>query len=333
MDDPSMAAAVAEPRPPPPRAAGSRRGFFGFLKDGVLVTTRNRSLFLPLAALHAARSLALLAARILAIRYLGPTLGLKADGDDGFFSALLDKFLDGRWWLLPVGVAYLVADVANMVLGQAIQVAMVCAAVASCSAASIEGGPGRTTLTLASLLGEVRRNLSRYMETDVFVQVVGLASAFAGMLVLVAVLTAAAAYLHVGPLPGELVYFLLHLIATPVILIYYSIAREVAVVVSVAEPGLRAGGAFRRARQLTRGAKKVAQATLHALLSRALNKAVWKMYAVTMARVPAAPFWLDAVVVYMLVGAVDVLYMATVTAYYFDCKRTEEEKAGHIHIE
>ena len=41
-----------------------------------------------------------------------------------------------------------------------------------------------------------------------------------------------------------------------------------------------------------------------------------------------------AIVVYMLVGAVEVLYTATVTAYYFDCKRTEEEKAaGHIHME
>lgn len=325
-----MAAAVVQPRPPPPRAAGSRRGFFAFLKDGVLVTTRNRGLFLPLGALHAARLLALLAARIVALRYLGPTLGLKANGDDGFFSALLD----GRWWLLPAGAACLVADVANMVLGQAIQVAMVCAAVASCSAASIEGGPGRTTLTLASLLGEVRRNLSGSMATAVFVQVVGLASAVACMLVLLAVLAAADAYMGLGPIPGELVYFLLHLIATPVVFIYYSVAREVAVVVSVAEPGLRAGGALQRARRLTRGAKKVAQATLHTILSWALNKAVWKMYAVAMARVPAAPFWLDAIVVYMLVGAVEVLYMATVTAYYFDCKRTGEEKAsGHIHME
>jgi len=184
------------------------------------------------------------------------------------------------------------------------------------------------------LLGEVRRNLSGYMETAVFVQVVGLASAVACMLVLLAVLAAADAYMGVGPIPGELVYFLLHLIATPVVFIYYSVAREVAVVVSVAEPGLRAGGALRRARRLTRGAKKVAQATLHTILSWALNTAVWKMYAVAMARVPAAPFWLDAIVVYMLVGAVEVLYMATVTAYYFDCKRTEEEKAaGHIHME
>ena len=55
---------------------------------------------------------------------------------------------------------------------------------ASCSAASIDGVPGRTTtLTLASLLGEVRRNLSGYVQTFVFVQVAGLASFVAWMLV------------------------------------------------------------------------------------------------------------------------------------------------------
>lgn len=134
--------------------------------------------------------------------------------------------------------------------------------------------------------------------------------------------------------------FHLHFTATLVVSIYDYATRQVAVVVSVAEPGLRDGGGLRRARRLTRGAKKAAQATLHVLLSWALDKAVWKMYEVAVARVPdsiadaAAPFWLGAVLVYLLVGAVEVLYRATVTAYYFDCKRTEEKTAaGHIHME
>ena len=76
------------------------------------------------------------------------------------------------------------------------------------------------------------------METAVFVHVMGLASAVACMMVLLAVLAAGDAYVGAGPIPGKLVYFLLHLIATPIIFIYYSVARKVAVVVSVAEPGL-----------------------------------------------------------------------------------------------
>ena len=90
--------------------------------------------------------------------------------------------------------------------------------------------------------------------------------------------------------------FHLHFTATLVVSIYDYATRQVAVVVSVAEPGLRDGGGLRRARRLTRGAKKAAQATLHVLLSWALDKAVWKMYEVAVARVPdsiadaAAPF-------------------------------------------
>lgn len=121
-DDTAMTAAVAQaqPRPSPPRAAGSGRGFFAFLKDGVLVTTRNRGLFLRLAALHAARWLAWLAVRFLAYWYLGRTLGLKANGEDRLpLSTLLDKL----WWLLAAGAAYLVVKVAIMVLGLAIQLA------------------------------------------------------------------------------------------------------------------------------------------------------------------------------------------------------------------
>lgn len=38
----------------PPRAAAAGGGLFGFLKDGVVVSTRNRGLFMPLVALHAA---------------------------------------------------------------------------------------------------------------------------------------------------------------------------------------------------------------------------------------------------------------------------------------
>ncbi|CAO2161592.1 unnamed protein product [Urochloa humidicola] len=103
-----MAAPVTQPPPAPPRAA-AQQGFFAFLKDGVVITTRNCGLFLPLAALHAARSTAHLAAKTLAFRSFAAAVDLEAYDDDGaLFLGLLVMYLASRWrLLLPAGVAYL----------------------------------------------------------------------------------------------------------------------------------------------------------------------------------------------------------------------------------
>ncbi|RLM91373.1 hypothetical protein C2845_PM08G01330 [Panicum miliaceum] len=290
--------------------------FFGFLKEGVVVATRNRGLFLPLAALHATRSTAFfLASRTLSFRLFATTVDLEAYdvADDKLLFALLGKFLSGRWCLLHAGVACVVAHVT---LGLAIDVATVSAAVASCS------GEGHNN-TLSSLLGKVRRsNLRGPMVTVAFGRIVGWA------LVGVVLLVMPAVYLS----PGMALLVLLFQFIAFLFTLFYDAVWSAAVVVSVAEPGLRATAVVRRARGLMRGGRRLAQATLYSLVAWALEKAVWRMHsAVTMAHgssIATALFPLDGVIVYLLLGALKVLCAATVTAYYFDCRRTEEEKAG-----
>ncbi|CAL4952405.1 unnamed protein product [Urochloa decumbens] len=297
---------AAQPLPAPPRGAagGGGGGFFGFLKDGVVMVTRNRSLFLPLAALHAARSTAHLAAKTLAFR--------------SFAAA----YLAGRWrLLLPAGAAYLAA---HATLGLAID-----AAIAAAAASSSRSGEGQDT-TLASVPGKVKGNLVGPMATAAFGRIVEWGLVGVGMLLAIP----AAVYMDTAI---ALLALLFQIVAFLFALLYSGAVCEVAVVVAAAEPGLRGAGAAGRARRLMRGARKLAQAALYSLVSWALKKAIWKAHAAAVARLPdsgllstTALFPVHGVVVYLLLGALKVLRTATVTAYYLDCRRTkEEDKAGH----
>ncbi|CAL5056020.1 unnamed protein product [Urochloa decumbens] len=317
-----MAAAAPQPPPAPPRAAEGG-GFFAFLKDGVVVATRNSSLFLPLAALHAARSTAYFATKTLAFRSFAAAVDLDAYYEDGavdgtLFFGLLIKFLAGRWrLLLPAGVAYIAAHVT---LGLAID-----AAIAAAAAAAIG-----QNMTFASFMGTKVKpgNLVGPMATAAFGGIVEWASVGVGMLAMPGV--------FFGTDVAVLVCLLFQFIAFLFTFFYVGAVRDVAVVASVAEPGLRGAGAVGRARRLMRGGRRLAQAALYSLVAWALHRAVWRMHAAAVARLPrsgllgtAVPFSLDAVVVYLLVGALKVLCAATITAYYFDCRRTEGDKAGH----
>ncbi|KAG2586141.1 hypothetical protein PVAP13_5NG101300 [Panicum virgatum] len=289
----------------PPRAAGGGRSFFGYLKEGVVVATRNRGLFLPLAALHATRSMAFLIARRTLYSWF---IAAAADLEAG-------ELLPGRRCLLQAGAACVVAHVA---LGLAIDVATVFAAVASCSGES----PHNTTLS--SLLRElVRSNLRGPVVTSVFGSITGWASVGVTWLVI------PAGFLS----PGMALLVLIFELTAFLFFFYYDAVLSAAVVVSAAEPGLRGAAAVRRARRLVRGGRKLAQAALYSLVVFALEKAIWRTHSVTMARLPhgssiaTALFPVDGVIVYLLLGALKVLRTTTITAYYFDCRRTD--KAGH----
>ncbi|CAL4959012.1 unnamed protein product [Urochloa decumbens] len=321
---------AAQPLQALPRGAagGGGGGFFGFLKDGVVMVTRNRSLFLPLAALHAARSTAHLAAKTLAFRSFAAAVDLEAYDDGGGavdgaqFIGLVFKYLAGRWrLLLPAGAAYLAA---HATLGLAID-----AAIAAAAASSSRSGEGQDT-TLASVLGKVKGNLVGPMATAAFGRIVEWGLVGVGLLLAIP----AAVYMDTAI---ALLALLFQIVAFLFALLYSGAVCEVAVVVAAAEPGLRGAGAAGRARRLMRGGRKLAQAALYSLVSWALKKAIWKVHAAAVARLPdsgllstTALFPVHGVVVYLLLGALKVLRTATVTAYYLDCRRTEEEdKAGH----
>ncbi|KAL6627092.1 hypothetical protein ACP70R_030818 [Stipagrostis hirtigluma subsp. patula] len=304
-----MATAAQSPSPPP----RPREGFFTFLKRGVLIPTRNRGLFLPLAALYATRSTAFLLVRTLTCWSFAATV----DGDASVrFFTQLGRFLADCPWLLPAGAVYLAAHVA---LGLAIEVAVACAAVASCS------GERHTLHSL--LMGKVKGNLRGPMVTIVSGDIRG----WAYYLGAAAASTVLAAFLSALSVGAGLLALILMFLGLFFFVMYFPVVCAVAVVASVAEPGRRGGGALERARRLMRGKK--GQAVLYTAVAWALEQAVWKTHALAMASMPqsvaAAMVRPDAVVVYLFLGVLKVFCTATVTAYYFECRATEEEKAGH----
>ncbi|CAM0949186.1 unnamed protein product [Alopecurus aequalis] len=310
-----MPAAVTH-RPPPP-------GFFAFLKHGVLLPVRHRGLFLPLLALTATLAAGLLLANSLAVQPLAAAVLLDADAisrahpASAAYSGLVKTLhTDLRRLLLDAGTCL----VAAVVLGSAIKIATVFAAVTAFS------GTGHPNNVCAVLGSACRGNLVGPVLTIAFGYVLEVACA-AAILVL-ALLTV---YLLEYSLLLLFLDALLVLLAS-LFLVYLTVVCAVAVVVSAAEPERRGAAAVSRAWRLMQG--KNSQAALYVVATCALGAVVSPVYSLALRWWPrSAGTGLAAGVAYvLLLGAVEVFSVASLTAYYFECrerKEEEEEMAGH----
>jgi hypothetical protein len=119
------------------------------------------------------------------------------------------------------------------------------------------------------------------------------------------------------------------ILAVMFLLVYANVALQalcaVAVVASVAEPGLCGRGAVARACRLMRGKYKQAMDSI--VSSSILHTAFWLLCTlVAMAGLPAS-----GTVKCLLLVAEEMISVANVTEYYFECRNREEQedKAGH----
>lgn len=302
--------AAATRRPPPP-------GFFSFLKHGVLLPARHRGLFLPLLALTAALAAGLLLANSLAVQPLAAAVLLDANAisrahpASAAYPGLVRTLKsDLRRLLLDVGACLLAA----LVLGSAIKIATVFAAVAAFS------GSGTERPTVSSVLGSARGNLSGPVLTIAFGYLLEVVCAAA--IVALALLTV---YLLEYSVLLLFLDALLVLLAS-LFLVYLTVVCAVAVVVSAAEPGRRGPGAVSRAWRLME--RKNAQAALYVVATCALGAAVSPVYTLALRWWPkSAGSGVAAGVAYVvLLGAVEVFSVAAVTAYYFECRESKEEE-------
>ncbi|KAL6850155.1 hypothetical protein ACP4OV_020782 [Aristida adscensionis] len=306
-------AAVGEeaPLPPPTRPAhacggGGDAGFFAFLKHGVLVPARNCRLFVPLVALHAARSVSWLLVDKLALTVgLVPAIGDVYDVDDGkLFFSQLGELLAGRPCVLPAGAAYLAMH----------------------------------RHTPRSLLRKVRGNLRGPAVTVVagwaaaYAYVAAVAGAFVSSVLAGVFLDALLPYTMNGvAVLAVPLAVLVVLLGALVYTFYLPVLLDVAVVASVAEPGRRGAAALRRAWRLMRGTKRVAQAVVYTVVTGAMDKKIGKMARVTMAWLlktgaPKAVMWSAPVLFYLAFAALNACCMVAVSAYYLECRRVEEDK-------
>ncbi|KAL5221898.1 hypothetical protein ABZP36_026611 [Zizania latifolia] len=304
---------------------GAPPSFFGFLKHGALVPAKGRGVFLPLLALTAALAGALLLANSLAVQPRAAAVLIDADAISradpaGAGYRVLVRRLHHDVKRLLIDTAACV--VAAVVAGSAIKIATVFAAVSAFSAAE------ERRATVSGALGIAKGNVWGPVLTIAFGYVLEVVCAAA---------IVAMAMLMVPLLEYSLLLLFLDAMAVllaSLFLVYLTVVCAVAVVVSAAEPGRRGAGAVSRAWRLMQG--KNAQAVLYLVATFALAAAVSPVYTLALRWWPrSAAAGVAAGVAYvLLLGAVEVFSVATVTAYYFECremKQVEEDMAAGHH--
>lgn len=266
-----------------------------FLKEGVLIPTRNCSLFSSILVLNVACAAVAALHYAFVIRPLGTTIlrdleALNHTHPRSYGHARLMKEIQANALEFLIDMAvYLLA---TTVVSSAVSIVSAHAAVATSSAGS-EGPHG-----LGSLLASVRGNLRGPFVTALLSNVLPLLCAGAvAALVLV---------MHPAATPQALLIVLAVLVA----LYLSTVLCSMAIVVSVAEPGCHGAGAFGRALQLA--AAKNRKGLLFMVVQSVATAAIC-----TNIMVYAG---LLRFVYVLLQGAVQVVSVCAITAYYYECK-------------
>ncbi|KAM0840494.1 hypothetical protein ACQ4PT_059624 [Festuca glaucescens] len=287
---------------------------FTFLKHGILPPTSRCGLFLQLVAVSAVLSTALHLFKSHALQPLAPAAAnlwanfCRRDVEAKALATLVENFLANQGWLLLLGAAYLVADIA---LAFAIQIATVSAAMATLS------GERHSFLPF---LRKAKGNA-----TGPFVTVaLGclLKAAFVGAIILYY----AAVFSHQHSPRVLSRHAMLGVIAV-LFYLFLDVVCAVAFVASVAEPGLRGTGAMGRAWRLA--SEGEVRAVLYVTGTLLLGRAASEVCILAVALLPRAAA--TVITYYLLLGAAQVFSAAAVTAYYFECSKrnVEDPKARH----
>ncbi|KAM3400042.1 hypothetical protein ACQJBY_005118 [Aegilops geniculata] len=298
--------------------------FFNFLKEGLLLPTRNRRLFLTLYAVVAASTALLLLGSDLAIQPLADEIQLDAkalnstDPGSPDFAKLVQEIQDDTRELLLVGAGYLLLSV---VVTSAVRIVLLFAAVSTYS-----GEEQRATFTLGALLGKAKAQLKGPLLTLAFVYVLEIVC-----IVLLA---------FVGALLGLLLamlrkYFMVLLLASgllfgaaAVFLVYFSFLCSFSVVVAVAEPGCHGAAALGRAWRLAKGKRR--QVVLYVAVTGALAAVLSPVHtlATTCPGNSVALGLLLGFVYAALMALVQLFAVCTMTAFYYERKENSDNQLG-----
>lgn len=275
-----------------------------FIKEGVLIPTRNCSLFTSILVLNVACAAVAALPYAFVIWPLGTRIlchleALSHTHPRSYGHARLMKEIQANApeFLIDMA-AYLLS---TTVVSSAVSIVSAHAAVATSSAGS-EGRHG-----LRSLLASVRGNLRGPFMTALLSNVLPLLCA--GAVAALVLLVHPAATPQAGAL--EVLFLALLIVLSVLVALYLStVLCSMAIVVSVAEPGCHGAGAFRRALQLA--AAKNRKGLLFMVVQSVATAAIW-----TDIMVYAG---LLRFVYVLLLGAVQVVSVCAVTAYYYECK-------------
>lgn len=293
--------------------------FFNFLKEGLLLPSRNRSLFTAVCSLILVSTTLLVLGNNLAVQPLADEikLDIKAlnttePGSPDYVKLLQEIRNDTRELLLVVLGILLFA----LVVGSAVRIVVLFATVSTYS------GEQRDT-TFGALLCQAKAQIKGPLLTLAFVYVVEIVYVF-----LLVAMVGLVGFLAVKQYFVALFVASLLVLAAAVCLVYFSFLCSFSLVVAVAEPGCHGAAALGKAWRLARGKKW--QVVLYVAVTVALAAAISPVR--TLARTCAG----DSVVLGLLLGFVYAVLLALVqlfavcamTAFYYERRKNIDSQLG-----
>ncbi|XP_052168444.1 uncharacterized protein LOC127785065 [Oryza glaberrima] len=295
--------------------------FYNFLKEGFLLPSRNRSLFVAVFLLVVASTSVLLLVNDLAVQPIAVEILLDAkalnttDPMSPDFTKLVKEIQDDTRELMIATAAY---SLFAVVIGFAIRIIILFGAVATFSGEQH---------TFGTLLGKARTQLKGPLLTLAFVFVLEIA--YVALLVAMAGLLA---FLMVKKYYVPFLLLSLFVLVGFIFLVYFSVLCSFSVVVSVAEPWCHGAGAFGRAWRLVKEKKR--RAVLFVAAISVLASIVSAVYKLSMAgaRSSIVAGLLLGLVFAILMGAVELFGVCSLTAFYYECKGSNEVVATDQYV-
>ncbi|TVU10869.1 hypothetical protein EJB05_44422, partial [Eragrostis curvula] len=290
--------------------------FFNFLKEGVLLPTRNRKLFAGIFVTVAASTLLLLLGYNLAVQPLTNKLNLDTKALNSTHPGspdlvhLIQEIQDDTRQIMLVGAAFALFAV---IIGSIFRIIILFAAVATYSG---------ELHTFGTLLGKAKAQLKGPLVTLAFVYVLELAY-FAFLAALVA-LRAFLVFKHYFGL--FFVEYLVLLLAC-IFFVYFFFLCSLSVVVAVAEPGCHGASALVRAWRLMQVKKRRAMLFIFVtgVLGAVLSPVQTLAQTCVMSNL-ALGLLLESLYS-ILIAAVGLFASCAMTAFYYECKGSTDASA------
>nr|BAJ99529.1 predicted protein [Hordeum vulgare subsp. vulgare] len=292
--------------------------FFNFLKEGVLLPTRSRGLFIAVGAIVIASTTVLLLGSDLAVQPLADEIQLdvkalnSTDPGSPDYAKLVQEIQNDAKELLLEGAGYLLFAV---VISSAVRILLLFATVLTYS------GEQRTTFRV--LLGKAKAQLKGPLLTLAFVYVLEIV-----YIVFLALMGALLVVLMKKQHFVLLILASLLVLSAAISFVYFCFVCSLSVVVAVAEPGCHGAAALGRACRLAKGKKW--QVVLYIAVTGALAAVLSPVH--TLARTCAG----NSVALGLLLGFVYAVLMAllqlfalcAMTAFYYERRENMDGQLG-----
>lgn len=296
----------------------TRPSCFNFLKEGLLLPTRNRRLFIEVCAIIVASTTLLLLANDLAVQPLVDEIQLDAKAlnstDPGSldYAKLLQEIQNDTRELMLVGAGYLLFAV---VVSSAVRIILLFAAVLTYS--------GEQRTAFGALLGKAKAGLKGPLLTLAFVYVLEIV-----YIVLLAFMGALLGVLIVKQYLVALLLASLLFLAAAICYVYFSFVCSFSVVVAVAEPGCHGAAALGKAWRLAKGKRR--QVVLYVAVTGALAAVLSPVH--TLARTcPGNSVALGLLLGFLyavLMALVQLFAVCAMTAFYYERRDNSDSQKG-----